>query len=98
MGRRIAYVVLLLILLICLLPAFGVIWSSNFAAAHGCTLHEGFVNPCIVDGVDYGERLYTAFVMGWYMLLTLPVALPVAVALLIMLAVDVMRWLRRKRA
>lgn len=98
MGRRIAYVVLLLILLVCLLPAFGVIWSGNFSSTHGCTLHEGFVTPCVVDGVDYGERLYTAFVMGWNMLLTLPVALPVAVALLIMGAVDVMRWLRHKRA
>ena len=48
--------------------------SGWFASSHGCTLHEGFVNPCVVDGTDYGETLYQLGMMGWLMLFTLPLA------------------------
>lgn len=56
-------------------PAAGVWWAESFAARHGCALHEGFANPCVVNGHDYGETLYSWFVMGWLILLTLPLML-----------------------
>ena len=75
-----------------LLPVGSVWWASSFAKAHGCILHEGNATPCIVDGVDYGDTLYTAFVAGWLMLASLPVAL-LGLALL---AVALVLWIIRK--
>ena len=48
------------------LPFVPSLWAKAHAEAHGCQLHEGFVNPCMVDGVDQGEMLYGLFVSGWF--------------------------------
>jgi hypothetical protein len=96
MIRRLAYAALLLGLAICLAPAGGMIWASWFAARHGCTLHEGFQNPCVVDGTDWGGTLYTAFVGGWLMLVTLPAAALLMLILLVMAVRDLRRHCRRK--
>lgn len=93
--RRRPYLWLTLGIALCLAPVGGVIWSSWFAKRHGCTLHEGFANPCIVDGTDWGETLYTAFVSGWFMLVTLPVAGLLALALAGLVIRDIWRRLRR---
>ncbi|OWU84400.1 hypothetical protein ATO6_11865 [Oceanicola sp. 22II-s10i] len=95
--KRIVYAILILGIAICFLPLAGVIYSTSFADKHGCTLHEGFPNPCIVDGVDHGEQLYTFFVSGWFMLMTLPIALLLGLILLIMIIVDLVRRRRRRR-
>jgi hypothetical protein len=51
---------------------------------YGCELHEGFVNPCIIFGADRGELLYALGVMGWFMLVTLPIGCAGVVASLIL--------------
>ena len=97
MKFRWIYVILTGVIAVCLYPAYLVLWSSNFAAEYGCELHEGFTNPCVVDGVDYAEQLYTAFVSGWFLLVTLPVA---ALCLLVMgvIAVrDILKAMRTQR-
>jgi hypothetical protein len=66
------------------------------AESHGCTLNEGSVNPCIVDGEDMGHTLYTMFVMGWFMLVTLPAGL-VALLVWIIVAVTLLLAGRRRR-
>jgi hypothetical protein len=33
---------------------------------------EGSVHPCIINGKDYGQLLYTLGVLGWLMLVTIP--------------------------
>ena len=48
------------------LPFAPSLWAKALADAHGCQLHEGFVNPCVVDGIDQGEMLYGLFVSGWH--------------------------------
>ena len=96
MGKRWPYVVLLAIFAICLTPVAAVAWASAFARRHGCTLHEGFTNPCIVDGQDWGETLYTAFASGWFMLATLPVAALCLLAMLVLGVIDVIRARRRR--
>lgn len=97
--RKQAYGFLLIGLLLCLSPLLAVFWASDFAERHGCDLHEGFVNSCMVDGTDWGETLYTAFVSGWLMLLTLPVAGILAIVLLVSALYDLIRILRaRNRA
>ncbi|WP_375173105.1 hypothetical protein [Pseudooceanicola sp.] len=82
------------LILICLMPLFGVLWSSWFANRHGCTLNEAARHPCVVNGTDWGDWLAAAFVSGWFMLLTLPVAALILGALIL---VTVIRWIRRAR-
>ena len=97
MKFRWIYLILTAVIAVCLYPAYLVLWSSNFAKEHGCIVHEGFQNPCIVDGVDYGEQLYTAFVSGWFLLATLPVA---GLCLLIMVVIalrDIIKAIRAQR-
>ncbi len=92
---RVLAIVLTLVLLVSLTPVVAVIWASRFAARHGCDLHEGFVNPCVVNGTDWGQTLYTAFVSGWFMLVTLPVA---ALAALGLAGIAVAAVIRHTRA
>ena len=95
--RRNLAILLILVLLASLTPLFAVIWASWFAARHGCTLHEGFTNPCVVHGHDWGETLYTAFVSGWFMLITLPVAALAALGLAGIAVLTVIRHIRGRR-
>ena len=48
-----------------LVPFAPPLWAKAHADAHGCQLHEGYANPCIVDGVDQGDMLYGLFISGW---------------------------------
>jgi hypothetical protein len=63
------------ILLFAAAPIISALTAGAIANAHGCTLHEGFVNPCVINGTDYGETLYQFGVMGWFMLFTIPTGL-----------------------
>ena len=91
--------VVLLILVLGFSPFIGVAVAGSIANANGCTLHEGFVNPCIIDGVDRGEDLYTWFVLGWLGIATVPLGLMVAGAyIVIVLVVWLIRRSRRNRA
>jgi hypothetical protein len=89
--------ILLVIVLIAGAPLISVIVASWVAESHGCTLHEGFVNPCIVDGEDMGETLYQMFVMGWFMLVTIPAGL-VAIVVWAVVAIGMVVAGRRRAA
>jgi hypothetical protein len=56
-------------------PILSVAIAGTIAAWNGCTLHEGFTNPCLVNGSDVGGTLYAMAVMGWFMIATLPLGL-----------------------
>jgi ABC-type Fe3+ transport system permease subunit len=87
--------VLILILAFTLAPIGSVMACAWIANSHGCKVDEGSVHPCIIDGVDRGQLLYTLGVMGWLMLFTLPVG---GLALLIWIAILVahrLRWQKR---
>jgi hypothetical protein len=47
--------------------------AGTIASWNNCTLHEGFANPCVVNGRDMGETLYAMGVIGWFMIATLPI-------------------------
>jgi hypothetical protein len=66
------WIVLGLIVIVALAPIGSVIACGVIANAHGCRVDEGSVHPCIINGKDYGQTLYTLGVMGWFMLVTLP--------------------------
>jgi hypothetical protein len=61
-------------------PILSVVIAGSIASWNGCTLHEGFQNPCVVNGKDIGGTLYAMGVMGWFMIATIPLG---AIALLV---------------
>ena len=60
-------------------PILVVLTAGTVASANGCTLHEGFPNPCVVGGTDIGGTLYAMGVIGWFMLATIPLGIAAAV-------------------
>jgi hypothetical protein len=56
---------------------------------------EGSVHPCVIGGKDYGQLLYTLGVMGWLMLITLPLGTLAFVAWLIVLLLHRANWRKR---
>lgn len=86
--------VLLAIFLIGFGPLLISLAAGAFANINDCTLHEGFVNPCIVFGLDWGETLYTMGTLGWLSLASLPLAF---VFLGLYLAFLLVRWLRGRK-
>jgi hypothetical protein len=83
---------LTLILLFALAPVIGVVLSSWLADANGCTLHEGGINSCVILGVDWGELFYTLFVLGWFMLATLPLGAGAVIVLVVVLIIHWLAW------
>jgi ABC-type Fe3+ transport system permease subunit len=85
------WIVLAAILIVTAAPLISVIVAGSIAEANGCTLHEGFVNPCIINGRDVGQTLYTMGMMGWLMLASIPlggIALVVWLVLAVVLALS----------
>lgn len=92
-------VVILGILVLGFSPIISAVIAGTIAEANGCTLHEGFVNPCIINGEDWGQDLYTFGVLGWLALGTIPLALGAAVVYLVaVIIVNVILSARRRRA
>ncbi len=87
--------VILLILVIGLSPLIATAIAGTIAERNGCELHEGFVNPCVIDGVDRGQDLYTTAMVGWLAIATVPIG--VAVAAIYLLAVVIIALIRRSR-
>lgn len=83
-----------------LLVAFGPILLATgagiVAEANGCTLHEGFVNPCVIWGADRGEMLYSMGIMFWYSFYTFPLASLAFMVWLIILIIHIVRRAFRK--
>lgn len=79
------------ILLIGALPLLSAFAASFIADFLDCAVHEGFVQPCPVAGVDLGDLLYFMFVSGWFALFTLPAAVLLLVVWLVVAAVAAIR-------
>lgn len=77
-GRAFRLAFFAVVLLLCALPLVSVIWASGFAERHDCVLNEAGRHPCIVKGEDWGGTLGAAFLAGWLMLVTVPVAIVAA--------------------
>jgi hypothetical protein len=91
--------VILFILILGLSPLISATVAGSIAEANGCVLHEGFKNPCMIDGVDRGGDLYTAFVIGWAAIATVPIALGIAaVYLVIVIIVSLVQASCRRKA
>lgn len=53
-------------------PVISVLIAGWVAESNGCALNEGSINSCMVGGSDMGPMLYSLFVLGWFMLATIP--------------------------
>jgi hypothetical protein len=90
--------VVMAIILFAISPMIPVAIAGTIASANGCTLHEGFVNPCVINGVDRGETLYAMGMAGWFFLATLPLGLiALAVYVVGVLLFYVGRFIIRRR-
>ena len=83
------------IVLFAFAPIGSVMLCGVIANANGCKVDEGSVHPCIINGQDYGQLLYTLGVLGWLMLVTLPGGLFAFVIWLIILILHREAWRKR---
>src|SRR5437763_4871106 len=88
-------VALVLIVLFAFAPIGSVILCSAIANAYGCKVDEGSVHPCVINGQDYGELLYSLGVLGWLMLASIPGGLLAFAGWLILLIVHRGSWRKR---
>ena len=91
-------IALVLIILVALAPVGSVVACGLIANANRCKVDEGSVRPCIINGQDYGQLLYTLGVPGWLILLSLPGGLFAFVIWLIILILHREAWRKRMAA
>ncbi len=89
------WILLVLIVLFALAPVGSVVACGLIANAHGCKVDEGSVHPCIVNGHDYGQLLYTLGVLGWLMLVTIPGGVFAFIIWLVVLILHRESWRKR---
>lgn len=84
MLKRIIVGVLLALLavttLLAVAPILGVIFTGVVASTLHCQVDEGSVHACFYSGRDIGPLLYQLGVLGWLMIVTIPIlfiALPI---------------------
>ena len=82
-------VALAVIAFLALFPLISVYLAYLVGDAHGCTVNEAAIHPCIVMGVDVGAALAYMGILGWLMLATIPFG---AVALVVWLIVLVFNY------
>jgi len=92
------FLALFVILAFAFAPIGSVMLCGAIANAYACKVDEGSVHPCIINGHDYGHLLYTLGVLGWLMLVTLPVGLFAFVVWLIVVMLHRERWRKRVSA
>lgn len=79
-------------------PLISTAIAGTIAERNGCVLHEGFVNPCIINGEDWGQDLYTFGVLGWLAIATVPLGVGAAlIYLVIVIAIAIIQSVRRRR-
>lgn len=91
--RRLLWLVAGLLTLVGLAPVASLTLAAVIANRYGCRLHEGFPEPCLIGGTDWGGTLYQMGVAGWLMLLTLPL-----LALGLVLGIAALIWTLVARA
>jgi hypothetical protein len=89
------WIVLVFIVLFAFAPVGSVMTCAWIANSHGCQVDEGSVHPCVINGKDYGQLLYTLGVLGWLMLVTIPGGLFAFVVWLIVLILHRASWRKR---
>ncbi len=82
----------LTIVVFIVLPLTPAIWAAIQASAHGCQLHEGSPNPCLIDGVDQGDLLYSLFLTSWLAAIVGAIGIFLIIAWIAILYREMGRW------
>jgi hypothetical protein len=88
---------LVAILIFALWPLAGVLVSGWIAESHGCVLNEASAHPCVIDGTDWGSTLAAMFVMGWFMLATIPLGAGALLVLIVVAIIHRLAWGRHQK-
>lgn len=87
-----------LIVLIAGAPLWVTMGAGAVADYYGCSLNEGSIQPCMIDGEDYGRGLYTLMMMGWFGIATVPIGFTALCILCgIFAATAIIKFLRDRR-
>lgn len=86
-------VAVLLILFVGISPLIAAVGAGYLGEAWSCDVDEGSPHPCVIGGTDYGEALYTLFVLGWFGLITVPLSF---IVVLVYVAFATFLWARRR--
>jgi hypothetical protein len=89
------WLALALILIVGLFPVPLLFAMSMIAESNGCTVNEGGIYPCMVNGTDWGTTLAMMGMSGWLLIVTVPAGL---VALGLWLLALIAHLLYRARA
>jgi TRAP-type C4-dicarboxylate transport system permease small subunit len=72
-ARTVFIILFILILLVALGPALLAVISQEIAEkVFGCQVDLNRVIPCVINGLDYGQRFYDLGFLIWYSYLSLP--------------------------
>lgn len=93
---RFYVVALAVIVLFAAAPLLSAFLAEALANANGCSLSEGTTNPCMIIGADWGDALYTMFVLGWFMLATLPLGGGALIVLVVVFIIHRLAWGRQQ--
>ena len=94
-----AYLVaLVVIVLFAAAPVLSVYFTYLVADAHGCTVNEASIHPCLVMGGDWGGLLYFTGMMGWFMLATIPLGGGALIVWFVILLIHYFAWRRGQKA
>ena len=82
------------VVVICI-PMISVFLSEVIAAIAGCNEYEKFTSNCTLMGYAIGDRLQYMFLLGWFMLVTIPFGV-VAILLIGLVCLGHLMWLAKK--
>ncbi|MEP3475647.1 MAG: hypothetical protein ABJN57_05470 [Hyphomicrobiales bacterium] len=88
--RRLVFVALFVLFI----PFFIMLIIAGISQLFGCAISEGG-GTCLILGADFGSSLSALSVLGWFMLITLPIA---ACVFVFWLLVEIVVWMRARRA
>jgi ABC-type enterochelin transport system permease subunit len=90
-------VIAVLVAVVALLPLLTLIFAEIVASMNGCHLSEGTMSVCMVGGSDWGELLYSFYVLPWLLLATLPLGGGALLVLIVILFIHYFAWRRLKK-
>jgi hypothetical protein len=92
MTKKILLILLNLFIIACIAlvaiaPIIPAVIAANVVNATGCQLDEGSIHPCLINGVDYGETLYTMGMMPWFVFFSVPLAVGLFIVYVIIVVI-----------
>jgi hypothetical protein len=92
---RVAFLVLLFLLVLCLLPLIVALVAGSLSGPLGCEYIAAAFRNCALFGADVSDAMTMAVSLHWLGLITLPCAAVIAAALLLLGFINLIRRLRR---